>query len=93
MYRTAIVLLLSAIPVGGTVAVVLVSPDLAFAASDRRGTTLDLMLPLAVLWAIVLGWLVGRARGAVLGFIVFGGIIAGVNAVSVATMAVHTAAW
>lgn len=93
MHRTVIVLCLSAIPVGGTVAVLFAAPGLAVALSDHQVATLHLTLPLAVLWAIVLGWIVARLRGLVLGFIVFGGVIAGINAVTVATIAAQAAVW
>lgn len=83
MSRTVVILLLSAMPVGGTAAVALMAHGLVDDVSDA-GTTLGLTLALAVLWAAALGFIVARVRGVVLGAIVFGGIIAGINAVTVA---------
>lgn len=91
--RIAAVLFLSGIPLGGTVAVLLVVPEFGLPRPDLVGANLDWALPLAVSWAILLGWAGARVRSVAFGLIVFGVLVTWISALAVAAAAVGSIRW
>ena len=89
----AAVLFLSGIPLGGTVAVSLIVPEFGLPRYDRVVANVDWALPLAVSWAVLLGWTVARVRGIAFGLIVFGVLVTWINALAIAATALGSIRW